>query len=271
MAIAGTIPVAKWLAKIKRRSDGGCRLLVCKRARKQRGASIENLPEQTYRHIKSAFCDGMATTVTAVHFIWRYLYASMQAAQTTASKLRFVTPDTESSNNTLWQEKEFEQIRSRESLTEKDLEIEKKISVKEHERERHDFDTKIFYENRYWNRRPDGILINENHQTLYILEFKRSSDRNEEFLGVKEAKAHEQHKRIIEALKAAAPELTFVCNKLERLSVQAGKKDEILAAHVQRICKVHDTVIQSYCQQIQGSSGADATTSIENIEEHVYV
>jgi len=60
-------------------------------------------------------------------------------------------------------------------------------------------------------------------------------------------------------------------NKLERLSVQAGKKDKILAAHVQRICKVHDTVIQSHYQQIHGSSGAEATTSMENIGEHVYV
>jgi len=31
-------------------------------------------------------------------------------------------------------------------------------------------------------------------------------------------------------------------NKLERLSVQARKKDKILAAHVQRTCEVHDTV-----------------------------
>jgi len=62
----------------------------------------------------------MATTVTAAyHFIWRYLYASMQAAQTPASKLRFVTPDKESSMNTLWQEEEFEQICRRESRTEK--------------------------------------------------------------------------------------------------------------------------------------------------------
>jgi len=37
MAIARTILVAKWLAKIKLRSDAGGRL--CKRARKQRGAS----------------------------------------------------------------------------------------------------------------------------------------------------------------------------------------------------------------------------------------
>jgi len=65
MAIAGIIPVAKWLAKIKQRSDGSCRL--CKRAREQRSASTENLPEETYGHINSAFCDGMAITVTAAH------------------------------------------------------------------------------------------------------------------------------------------------------------------------------------------------------------
>jgi len=40
----------------------------------------------------------------------------------------------------LWQEEEFDQISSRESLTEKAAENEKTISVKEHERERHDFD-----------------------------------------------------------------------------------------------------------------------------------
>jgi len=45
MAIAGIIPVAKWLAKIKQRSDVSCRL--CKRVRKQNGASTENLTEET--------------------------------------------------------------------------------------------------------------------------------------------------------------------------------------------------------------------------------
>jgi len=59
-------------------------------------------------------------------------------------------------------------------------------------------------------------------------------------------------------------------NKLERLSVQAGKKDKILAAHVQRICEAHDPVMRSYYQQIHGSSKADTTTSMENIGEQVY-
>jgi len=124
MAIARTIPVAKGLATIKRRLDVGCR--SCKRAREQRGASSERLLEETYGHIDSAFCDRMATSITAAHhFIWKHLYASMQAAQTPASKLRFVRPDKESNMNTLWQEEEFKQICSRESLTEKAVEIEK--------------------------------------------------------------------------------------------------------------------------------------------------
>jgi len=92
MAFAGIILVAKWL--FLWRSDVGCRL--CKRAREQRGVSTGNLPEETYGHINSAFCDGMATTVTAaLHFIWKRLYASM--AQTPTSKFRFVTPDEDSS------------------------------------------------------------------------------------------------------------------------------------------------------------------------------
>jgi len=134
--------------------------------------------------------------------------------------------------------------------------------------ERYDFDPTMCYENRFWNRRPDGIVIDTNHRTLYILEFKRSVDRNEDFLSVKEDEANKQHKSIIEALRAAAPEwifkqINFVAdrrgavveddfyNKLDKLNLQAGKKDKILLAHVQRICEAHDTVIRSYYQQIQ--------------------
>jgi len=139
ITIAGIIPVAKWLAKIKQQSDVNCRLCRGKRAREQRGASTENLPEETYGHINTAFCDGKATTVSATdHLIWGHLYASMQAAQIPASKLRFVIPDKDSTMSTLWQEEEFEQICSRESLTEKTADIEKTIFVTEHEKECYD-------------------------------------------------------------------------------------------------------------------------------------
>ena len=94
-------------------------------------------------------------------------------------------------------------------------------------------------------------MINKNHRTLYIrvLEFKRSSDRNKGFLRVKEDEANVQHRSIIDALRAAAPEWTFeqinfvagrrgavveddFYIKLEKLNVQAGKRDKILLAHV---------------------------------------
>jgi len=119
MAIARIILVAKWLAQMKKQSGVSCTL--CKTARAQRGASTENLPEETYGHINSAFCDGMATTVTAAHhFMWKHLYASMQAAQTPASKLRFVTANKEGSMNTLWQKEKFEQLMPQQRITDRD-------------------------------------------------------------------------------------------------------------------------------------------------------
>ena len=73
-------------------------------------------------------------------------------------------------------------------------------------------------------------------------------------LRVKEDEANEQHKSIIETLKVADPEWTFeqinfvagrrgavveddFYNKLDKLNVQAGKKDKILLAHVRRLAK----------------------------------
>jgi len=56
-----------------------------------------------------------------------------------------------------------------------------------------------------WGRQPDGVEINEDMQMVYILEFERSTRRDEGFLEVKKAEANEQHKSIIGALKAAAP------------------------------------------------------------------
>jgi len=52
-------------------------------------------------------------------------------------------------------------------------------------------------------------------------------------------------------------------SKLEKLNVEAGKRDKIFVAHVQRICEAHDSVLRSYYQQIHGSSGADATTKLQ--------
>ena len=46
-------------------------------------------------------------------------------------------------------------------------------------------------------------------------------------------------------------------DKLEKLNVQAGKRDKILLVHVQRICEAHDTVMRPYYQQIQGTENSN--------------
>jgi len=144
--------------------------------------------------------------------------------------------------STLWQKEEFKQICSRASLTEKVADIEKTIVVKEHERARYDVDPTMFYENRFWNRRPDGIVIKQYHRTLYILEFKRSSDRNEDFLRVKEDKANEQHRSIIEALRAAAPEWTF-----EQINFVAGRRGAAVGnAYAKRMTQYCNPTISKY-------------------------
>jgi len=76
-----------------------------------------------------------------------------------------------------------------------------------------------------------------------ICHLSRKREAGRPTLRVKEDEANEQHTSIIEAFKAAAPEWTFeqinfvagrrgavvedeLYNKLERLNVQAGKRDK---------------------------------------------
>ena len=80
------------------------------------------------------------------------------------------------------------------------------IPVKKSQEARHNFDPVSFFVNRFWGR-PQATRwgrINEALQIVYVLEFKCSTDRDEEFPEVKEADANEQHKCIIGALRAAA-------------------------------------------------------------------
>jgi len=88
--------------------------------------------------------------------------------------------------------------------------------------------------------------------TTSLLDFKRSTDRDEGFLEVKEAEANEPNKSIIGALKAFAlrwefEQMNFVVDnrgsvdesdfytKLKGLDVQEGKKDTLFADRVTQV------------------------------------
>jgi len=165
-------------------------------------------------------------------------------------------------------------------LAEKAQGIEVTIPGKNSQEPGYNLDPESFFINCFWGRRPDGVAINEALQIVYILEFNRSTDREKGFLEVKEAEANDQHKG---ALKATAPkwefeQINFVMSnrgsvvesdfytKLKKLDVHQGKKDKLFADYVRRVCEVHNRVIVSFLQQVQG--GTRPTT--EGPREHIW-
>ena len=95
--------------------------------------------------------------------------------------------------------------------------------IKKGQETRYNFYSVSLFVSRFWGRRSDGITINEALQIAYILEFKRSTDRDEGFLEVKEAEANEQHESIIGALGAAAPTLEF-----EQINFVVGNRGSVV-------------------------------------------
>jgi len=93
--------------------------------------------------------------------------------------------------STLWRREEFLRLCSKEDLAEKAHDIEVTIPVKKRQEARYHLNPESFFVNRSWGRRLDGLAINEALQIGYILESKRSTDRDEGFLEVKEAEANE--------------------------------------------------------------------------------
>jgi len=212
----------------------------------------------------------------------------MHAAQKPKNNLKFVTLDKKSNMTTLQRREEFPRICSKEELAEKAQDIEVTIPVKKSQETRYNLDPGSFFVNCFWGRRPDGVAINEALKIVYILEFKRSTDRDEGFLEVKDVEANQQHKIIIGALEAAAPEWEFVqinfvvgtCGsvvesdlytKLKKLDIQEGKKDKIFTDHVTRVCEAHKRGIVSFLQQVQGGTRPTTEGSRENIGHNVHV
>jgi len=105
---------------------------------------------------------------------------------------------------------------------------------------------------------------------------------------VKDAEANEQHKSIIGALKAAAPEWEFeqinlvvgnrglvvqsdFYTKLKKLDIQEGKKDKLFADHVTQVCEAHNRVIVSFLLHVQGGTRPTTEGSRENIGHNAHV
>jgi len=94
MAVAKITPIASQLTKIGKMQSAGCQ--QCRRARKARGEITDNLTVETYSHINSVSCEGIATTITAARHstsapVWQHACCTQ-----VKSKLKLVTHDKES-------------------------------------------------------------------------------------------------------------------------------------------------------------------------------
>jgi len=102
---------------------------------------------------------------------------------------------------TLWRREEFLRICSEEDLAKLAQGIEVTVQLKNSQEKRYNLNPVSFCVNSecFWYRQLDGVAINKVVEIEFIVEFKWSTDRDEGFLEVKEAKANEQHKSIIGA------------------------------------------------------------------------
>jgi len=190
MVVAGKYANNQFSDQNRQNATAEC--LLCRTAREARGESTDSQAAETHGHINSAGCEGMATIVTAAHHsIWRYVYDCMHAAAKPKSKLKFITLDKESNTSTLWRREEFLRICSKEDLAEKAQYIEVTMPVEKSQEAQYNLDPEFFFVNRFCGRQPDGVAINEALKIGCFLEFKRSTDRDEGFLEVKEAEANE--------------------------------------------------------------------------------
>ena len=71
----------------------------------------------------------------------------------------------------------------------------------------------------WWGRNQEALQIG------YISKFKRSTNRDEGFLEVKQAVANEQHKSIISALKAAALAAEW---EFEQINFAVGNRGSVV-------------------------------------------
>jgi len=78
-------------------------------------------------------------------------------------------------------------------LSEKAQETEVTIPVNKSQERQYNLDPVSFFINRFWDTRPDGVVINETLRIVYNLDFKWSTDRDK-FLKVKEVETNDNTK-----------------------------------------------------------------------------
>ena len=256
-------------------------------------ASTDALPIETVAYIQSAGCKAQKKSVIVAHNkCWKYLIGAISNHGEAKRNLEFIGGDKDRQLKQLWEEAKIGDI-----LPWDEIEDEAEwllASARDNGRapdgnhagkEQEDDptvdrdETDPYNEVIFGRRRPDSVAIDWTSKTLYVLEFKRTSDQRQDYRERGESRARAQHDVLIKSLEKVAGEaegesagwkvklLIFVggtCgsvhvqtfnNNLKELGVVESKRSTIRKGFVHELLNAQDTVLCSYFAQRSGAKG----------------
>ena len=136
--------------------------------------SEEEIPRECRTHLQRAGCNGQKEVVTLAHNnSFRDLMFDITRHQRATSDREFTTVGSKKTLDLLCQKEEFASIYSREELWEAVADEEAKtpletgIQGEEHKAA----------ELRFWDKRPDGLVIDKKEKVCHVLDFIRVMER----------------------------------------------------------------------------------------------
>ena len=290
--ITCSFPCGKWLHMIGVRKSPGCEL--CRRERRQNQSSDEALPLETVAHLQSAGCKAQKKSVIGAHNrCWGYLRGAILMHGEAKRDLEFIGGEQDRQLQQLWTEtkigdifpwedvereaeKLLESIRANEQGSENSGASQEQDDDRIVDRD----ETDPYNEVIFGRRRPDSVAIEWTSKTVYVLEFKRTSDQRQDYRERGERRARLQHDVLVNSLDIVAKEAkgesagwtvkliifvggtcgsvhvqTFNSN-LKELGVVESKRNTIRRGFVHELLNVQDTVLCSYFAQRMGTKNS---------------
>ena len=161
----------------------------------------EELPKETIGHIQSAGCLGQKEVVAAAHNACiRELLQAVNVHRKADRHMKLLTIETESRLGTLWDKEQCKQFCSKEEWWEAAREKERKIPWKDMNEGPPVPEEQ--YQERFWQRRPDGIGLDTATEEFLAIEFKRTQDARSNYVERATAVAQEQYTSLLTGLQA---------------------------------------------------------------------
>jgi hypothetical protein len=272
--ISCSFPCGKWLHMIKARASPQCEL--CKRERSMNREMTEALPIETLAHIQSAGCTAQKKSVIGAHNrCWKYLVGAISMHGEATRDLEFIGGDKDKQLETLWVETKIGDIFPWDDIAGEA----ERLLAQETDPEVDRDDTDEYTSTVFGRRRPDSMAVDWSNKTVYVLEFKRTSDQRKNYRERGEARARAQHEVLVKSLEKVAGEavgehsgwkvklLIFVggtCGSvhvqtfngnLRELGVLESKRNAVRKGLVHELLNAQDKVLCSYFAQRSSARG----------------